>query len=231
MARGFNLLFVLLEMNIRTFPASGYCTVATIPVFLGIAVIALLLRLAPLLHDGVIMDPDSNRYIELAQGLSHGCGFSRWLNGSCSTAVETLRTPGYPIFLAAMPSLRTAVSIQGVLGAGVSLLIGLFVWKYWGLSAGIAAELIIALDIPSILLGATIMSDILFQALVAAGILLDLIILARGRNDGIGVVGTLTAAVLFGIAFMVRPLGIVLPFLPRFPCSYCRESGGAGLYL
>ena len=40
--------------------------VAPVFVLLGIANIALLLRLAPLLRDGVGMDPDSARYIELA---------------------------------------------------------------------------------------------------------------------------------------------------------------------
>ena len=104
----------------------------------GIAVLALVLRLAPLLRGGVVMDPDSNRYIELAQGLEHGCGFARWLNGSCAPA-ETVRTPGYPLFLAAMPTLRTAILVQGLAGAAVCLLIGLYVREGWGLAAAVAA--------------------------------------------------------------------------------------------
>lgn len=80
----------------------------------------LLLRLAPLLRHDVVVNPDSGRYIELEQGLRHGCGFARWTNGACGAAVETFRTPGYPLFLAAMPNLRTAVAIQGIAGAGVA---------------------------------------------------------------------------------------------------------------
>jgi hypothetical protein len=70
---------------------------------------------------------DSERYIDLAKALKYGCGLARWINGTCGE-VETLRTPGYPLFLAAMPNAWVAIAVQGVLGSGVSLLIGLFVW-------------------------------------------------------------------------------------------------------
>jgi 4-amino-4-deoxy-L-arabinose transferase-like glycosyltransferase len=182
----------------------------------GIAALALVLRLAPLLRGGVLMDPDSNRYIELAQGLEHGCGFARWINGSCAPA-ETLRTPGYPLFLAAMPTLRTAILVQGLAGAAVCLLIGLYVRECWGLAAAVAAELLIALDIPSILIGATVMSDALFQLLVAAGVVLGLWTGWRGLNDRIAVAAILAAATLLGAAILVRPLGIVLPLFAVMP--------------
>jgi hypothetical protein len=151
---------------------------ASYAVLLGVAIVALLLRLAPLLR-GVGTNPDSGRYIELAQGLRHGCGFARWLNKSCST-VETFRTPGYPLFLAAMPSLRAAVAVQAIMGAAVCLLIGLFVLDHWGPTAAVAAELIIALDIPSILFGAMILSDLPFQFLVTVGVVAGLT--ARGES-------------------------------------------------
>ena len=159
---------------------------------------------------------DSERYIDLARGLKHGCGLARRINGICGD-VETLRTPGYPLFLAVMPSSRFAIAVQGVLGAEVSLLIGLFVWTCWGLAAGAAAELLVALDIPSIVYGAMIMSDILFQAEVVAGIVLALWIIWRGQSDCVAFAGVLIAAVLFAMATMVRPLGIVLPLFAALP--------------
>ncbi len=162
------------------------------------------------------MNPDSGRYIELAQGLRHGCGFARWLDSSCGT-IETLRTPGYPLFLAAMPNLLAVIAIQGVLGAAICLLVGLYVWKFWGLMAGVAAELLIAFDIPSVLFGAMIMSDILFQALVTAGVVLGFWVIARRRSDRIAIAGILIGAALSGAAVMVRPLGVVLPVFAALP--------------
>lgn len=188
---------------------------ASSALLLGLAIVALLLRLAPLLR-GVGTNPDSGRYIELAQGLRHGCGFARWLHGSCGT-IETLRTPGYPLFLAAMPNLATVIAVQGVLGAAICLLVGLYVWKCWGLMAGVAAELLMALDIPSVLFGAMIMSDILFQALVTTGVVLGFWVIARRRNDGVAIAGILVGATLCGVAILVRPLGIVLPVFAVLP--------------
>jgi hypothetical protein len=186
-------------------------------VLVGITAVGLVLRLAPLLRHDVVVNPDSGRYIELAQGLRHGCGFARWTNGACDAAVETFRTPGYPLFLAAMPNLRTAVAIQGIAGAGVGLLAGLLVWQCWGFAAGMVAELIVAGDIPSILFGAMISSDGLFQALITTGAIIGLWIIRRGLNDRMAVAAILTAATIFGAAILVRPIGIVLPIFSAAP--------------
>lgn len=66
---------------------------------------------------------------------------------SC-THREFFRTPGYPIFLASTPSLRAALSAQAVTGAATCFVVSLLVLNVWGLSAAIAAELLLALDIP-----------------------------------------------------------------------------------
>jgi hypothetical protein len=71
------------------------------------------------------MNNDSPRYLELAEGMRAGCGFARWI-GHCASA-EVLRTPGYPFFFALVPNVRTAVAVQGVIGAAVCLMVGLFV--------------------------------------------------------------------------------------------------------
>ena len=83
--------------------------------------------------------------------------------------------------------------------------------------AGVAAELLIALDIPSVLFGAMIMSDILFQALVTTGVVLVFWVIARRRNDRIATAGVLIGATLCGVAVLVRPLGVVLPVFAVLP--------------
>lgn len=206
-------------MSIRISWKGGDLLPAPPFMFLAITFVAFSIRLVPALREAVGMNPDSGRYIELAQGFNHGCGFARWLHGSCG-ATEMLRTPGYPLFLAAMPNLHTAIAIQGVIGAAVCLLIGLYVWKCCGLMAGVAAELLIALDIPSILFGAMIMSDIFFQALVTTGVVLGLWVIARGRSDRIAIAGIFVGALLFGIAISVRPLGVILPAFAPLPIFF-----------
>ena len=71
---------------------------------LAIALIAIGIRLAPLLRSDLsfaFRPDDSFEYLQLADGMRHGCGFARLINGSCQPA-EILRTPGYPLFLAAL---------------------------------------------------------------------------------------------------------------------------------
>lgn len=62
-----------------------------------------------------------------------------------------------------------------------------------GVIAAVATELLVALDIPSILFGAIVMSDILFQAVVAAGIVLSMWMVSRGCSDRMAVAGILFA--------------------------------------
>jgi len=62
-----------------------------------------------------------------------------------------------------------------------------------------------------------IMSDILFQALVTTGVVLGLWVIARGRNDRMAIAGIVVAAILFGVAISVRPLGVVLPIFAVLP--------------
>lgn len=48
------------------------------------------------------------------------------------------------------------------------------VWQCWGFTAGMVAELLVAGDLPSILFGAMISSDVLFQALITTGAIIGL---------------------------------------------------------
>jgi 4-amino-4-deoxy-L-arabinose transferase-like glycosyltransferase len=125
--------------------------------------------------------------------------------------------PGYPLFLTMMPSLRAAVAVQAIIGAALCVLVGSFVFLYWGASAGVIAELLLALDGPSIVQGSRILSDVLFQALLAIAVIVQLLVIARGRYDARSVVGGLGAALLLAVAIFVRPVGVLLPLIAPLP--------------
>src|SRR6202011_4033745 len=71
---------------------------------IAIALIATVVRLAPLLRSNVdfsISPDDSYEYLQTADGMRVGCGFARLIDGVCNPP-EILRTPGYPLFLASI---------------------------------------------------------------------------------------------------------------------------------
>jgi hypothetical protein len=146
----------------------------SIHILQAIASGALLLRLLPLLRSGdwwAVLD-DSHEYLSLAYGIRSGCGFARLINGACRSP-ELFRLPGYPFFIFMMPSLREAVFVQACWEHLPACFVGWFTWARWGLTAGIIAETLLALDIPSIVASSTIMSDSLFQTLLTSAVLLQ----------------------------------------------------------
>jgi hypothetical protein len=187
-------------------------SVRAVLILAAIAGLLLVVRLCPLLRrPGVAwaMGNDSIAYIRLARGLATGCGFAPRFGESCGPA-ELFRTPGYPVFLAAMPSLRTALVVQDVLGAAVCFLIGLFAWCRRGLLAGALAESLLGFDIPSIVNSNAVLSDTLFTFVVTVAILLQLVAICNGTLEGRTGAAILGAGLLLGIAALVRPIGQVL---------------------
>ena len=121
-------------------------------IFVAIGALALLLRLAPLLRPGsdwLISAHQADQYIALARGLHFGCGFARLVDGTCLEP-EQLRTPGYPVFLSLIPTVRYTVAVQALIGAAICLMIGQFTRRRWGLPAGAMAAALLAIDPPSI---------------------------------------------------------------------------------
>jgi hypothetical protein len=114
-----------------------------------VALLALSARLVPLSRPGTawMFEPDSPSYTLLATGLTKGCGFARWEHGTCQ-APQLLRTPGYPLFLAALGSLRSAIVVQAILEAGTVLVVGVAAAAVAGTTAGIVAASIFAFDVP-----------------------------------------------------------------------------------
>jgi hypothetical protein len=186
-----------------------------------IALLALGIRLAPLLQSGVdwaMLWADSREYVALARGLRAGCGFAQLHDGACDPP-ETKRTPGYPIFLTLMPSLRSAVGAQAVLGALVCLMLALLLRRYWNPHAALAAETIVALDIPSISWGAQVLTEQLFQLLLFVAMVSAMIAVLRRKGDAVAFVLAATCGTFAALASFVRPIGefvlllIPIPFL------------------
>jgi len=159
-------------------------------------------------------NPDSHDYVALARGLNAGWGFAREVGGRCAPA-EVVRLHGYPVLLASMPSVRTAIAATGLVGALVYLLVGLFAGEIWGRATGLVSALLLAMDIPSIAVNAQPMSDSLFQSLLRLAFLAELWLLKSTvpRNVAVAFVG----AGLLALATIVRPVGILLPFLSMLP--------------
>jgi hypothetical protein len=92
---------------------------------LVIGAVALIVCLAPLARPDLKFQTgwDAADYIPLAQGIQHGCGFARFVNGHCGKS-DVSRPPGYPFFVAMIPGLPTVLVIQAFLGAVLCIWIG-----------------------------------------------------------------------------------------------------------
>lgn len=175
-------------------------------------IVALGLRAAWLLRTGSgwAVATDSVGYLQLAHGVREGCGFAA-MSGSCG-APEVLRTPGYPMFL--VPFLnhyRLAIFVQAAFGAAVCALVGAFTRKRYGLVAAVAAAGIVALDPPTITVTKELLSEPLFQFVVAGAVFSAL------SNRAIA------AGFLFGAAALVRPVGEPLLLLAPAPFLFSRR--------
>ena len=183
-----------------------------IALLMAIACLSFAFRLYPLARPGTVWalsNPDSIGYMRLAEGLRTGCGFApRWQDGTCGPA-EVERTPGYPLFLASFPDLQVVLAIQAILGTGGCLLVGLFAWRHWGLTAGIIAESLVGLDLASICSN-NIGTETLFTWIIILAIVLELTAVGRAVLDVWSIAAVLSAACLVGISALVRPIGQVL---------------------
>ncbi len=185
-------------------------------VLIGVA--ALCIRFAPLARGDLKFQTswDAADYIPLAQGIQHGCGFARFENGHCASA-DVSRPPGYPLFMAMMPGLRTVLVIQAFLGAALCIWLGWFVSTRWGSGAGLMAAALLATDIPSIVYGAMIMSEALFQFLLTGAILLQLSAIIADELNARTAAKVFAAAGLLAAAAMIRPTGVFLPLFAPLP--------------
>src|SRR5262249_638990 len=150
----------------------------------------------------------------------HGCGFARFLKDVCE-APEVLRTPGYPLFLTPMPSVRWALAAQGLIGGVVCLLVAKWVANDWSFEAALFAELMIALDVSAIVLANEVMAETLFQFFVLVALMPPIVVIWRSSETPPSQTKIRMMAVVCGLlaggAVLVRPVGIIIPLILPFP--------------
>lgn len=178
----------------------------------SIVLAALAIRAAWLLRSGSewAVATDSIGYLALAHGIREGCGFAAMAIG-CG-APEVLRTPGYPLFL--VPFLnhyRLAIFVQAVFGAAVCGVVAAFTKRRYGAAAAIVAAAIVAFDPPTITVTKELLTEPLFQLLLAGAVFGSLCNRA------------LAAGLLYGAAALVRPVAEPLLILAPVPFLLSRR--------
>jgi len=138
--------------------------------------------------------PDSFTYLEPARNLIRGLGFIN-ANG----AIETLRTPGYPLLLAGFGLRIVAVIVfQHLLNVALAVAIYQFVVRRLGDRAvAIGAAMLFAIDIPTLHYANKILTETIFTALLF--IVFALVVYARKLP---------LAGVLTGVLVLIRPVAI-----------------------
>ncbi|MEA2415875.1 MAG: hypothetical protein QOI58_2532 [Thermoanaerobaculia bacterium] len=138
--------------------------------------------------------PDSFTYLEPARNLIRGLGFL-----DASGLTDTLRTPGYPLLLAAF-GLRivTVIVFQHLLNVALAVAIYLFVMRRLGeRSIAIGAAILFAIDTPTLHYANKILTETLFTALLF--VVFALVVYARKLP---------LAGVLTGVLVLIRPVAI-----------------------
>lgn len=186
---------------------------------IAIGALAMLVRI-PLLFVDAVPVPDTPLYVGIAKTLAFGA------DSVGAEPVGTIRTPGYPLFLA-LPELlpggveNNAVVMQHWLGAALAVGVAAFTWRFLGRAAGVIAGLLVALS-PIVLLGErSVTPDFLFGALTFAGA--AALTVAALRDDG-GTRLLAVAGALFGFAAYVKPVGQVLALAGLLPLAFATRN-------
>lgn len=139
--------------------------------------------------------PDSFTYLAPAANLLHGLGFTTG-NG----VIETLRTPGYPIVLAAFGlHILPVIVFQHLLNVALAIAIYVLVMRRLGSRAiGLIAAILFAADTPTLEYANKILTETLFTALLFA--VFALVLYARKLP---------LAGLLTGVLVLIRPVAIV----------------------
>ncbi|MFN8521717.1 MAG: glycosyltransferase family 39 protein [Chloroflexota bacterium] len=166
-------------------------------VWLGTVVLAaLMLRLAVLFRIPILATGDSESYLGPAFDLARGSGFDLSLK----------RTPGYPVFVAASiaavgEDLRALGFIQHLLGCLSAVLTFALGRTVFGTASGLLAGLSIAMHGGLLLSEQSVMTEALFNPLIAASLTTLVMASRTGRYRWFTVAG-----LLIGISVLTRPV-------------------------
>lgn len=136
--------------------------------------------------------PDSLTYLAPARNLLRGLGFV-----TEPGIAETLRTPGYPLLLAAFGTRIVPVVVtQHLLNAAIAVAVYVLASRRLGRFVGICAALLLAVDTPTIHYANKILSETLFTA----ALMIVFWMLAVRRLPWAGL--------LTGVLVLIRPVAI-----------------------
>jgi 4-amino-4-deoxy-L-arabinose transferase-like glycosyltransferase len=139
--------------------------------------------------------PDSFTYLTPARNLLHGLGFI-----NSDGVIETLRTPGYPLFLAAFGlHVAPVIVFQHLLNVALAVAIYLLVIRRLGSRLiALTAAILFAIDTPTLHYANKILTETFFTAILFA--VFVLVVYARKLP---------LAGVLTGLLVLIRPVAIV----------------------
>ena len=185
---------------------------------LALVALALVLRLAFLVATpGYSPQHDDRDYDRLACGLVAGEGYTRVGPANTEKACgdgdtgrpTAFRPPGFPMFLAAVYTVSeplgierwtTARVVQAMVGTAVVALLGLVAWQLFGRRTALAAMALGAVFPPAIVLGASLLTETLFVALMLGAIACVL----ADRRAGGDRRWLVAAGVICGLAVLTR---------------------------
>ncbi|HEV2293001.1 MAG TPA: hypothetical protein VGR35_04045 [Tepidisphaeraceae bacterium] len=154
--------------------------------------------------------PDQREYLELARNLLRGDGLS-FVDARFEQRVYAFRTPGYPMFLAVCGgNLRVARIAQAVLDTATVLAAFLLARRWLAAGPALVAALLVAFNPFLIYFTGLLLSETLFTAMLAWGMVLvawpgAVASVTRARVMWLG------GVMLLALAVLVRPGAVGLP--------------------
>lgn len=157
--------------------------------------------------------PDTLSYIQPAHGMLKGEGFSRQSDNG-SWELETSRTPGYPLFLAAIfyfsSNILAVIVVQKLGIIAISLFFYLYFVNRLGFSERLmlVAMILLNLDLATVIAANRVLSEALFCMFLVA-----LFVCFAETIERKKIKWAIAAGLLCGFSALIRPIGIVF-FVP-----------------
>lgn len=209
--------------------ARQYCP----PALAKIVLLALALRLLALFYvfnfPPAAMDGDSAEFLALAESLLKRGEFEAEVNSLFPTG--SVRTPGYPVFLAAMSLFGAsryalALVVQVLLSSlNVILVFHLTRRVTGGEKAALFASLLLAIDPSTVLYSVTVMSETLFTT----GVLLFVFILLAFLHNRRWLQAVALALCMAALVYL-RPIAQFLPLLVGLVLALSPHRRNAGMW-
>jgi len=158
--------------------------------------------------------PDQREYLALADNLLHGNGL-HFFDARFADEVYAFRTPGYPAFVAVCAAKPRVVRLaQAVIDTSTVLAIYLLARRWLTRGAAVVAAAIVALNPFLIYFSALVLSETLFAAMLAWGM-----VLLAGPRPGdlsdrrLADLGWIAGGAVLALGILVRPSGLGLPIV------------------